>query len=61
MASQNQRLSIKHWLWICPKKKDRIIDYNIQGDIKILLGRDCEVEKVRMFSNDKEIFKEIWT
>ena len=31
--------------------------YNIQGDIKTLLERDCEVEKVMRFLNDKEILE----
>ena len=33
--------------------------YNIQGNVKMLLGRDCEVEKVRRFLKDIEIFEEI--
>ena len=32
---------------------------NIQGDIKILQGRGCEVEKVVRFLRDLEIFEEI--
>ena len=34
-------------------------NYNIQSNIKTLLGRDCEMEKVMRFFNDIEIFEEI--
>ena len=34
-------------------------NYNIQGNIKILLGRDCDVEKVMRFLKVIEIFEEI--
>ena len=33
--------------------------YNIQGNIKTLLGRDCDVEMVMRFLKDIEIFEEI--
>ena len=32
---------------------------NIQGNLNTLLGRDCVMEKVMRFLNDKEIFEEI--
>ena len=37
------------------------IKYNILGDIKILLGRDCEMEKVLIFLYHIEIFEEVET
>ena len=33
---------------------------NIQSDIIILLGRDCEVKKVMRFLKDVEVLEEIW-
>ena len=35
--------------------------FNIQGDIKTLLGRYCEVEKVTMFLKDIDIIEETST
>ena len=32
--------------------------YNIQSDIKILLGRDCEVKKVMRFLKKVGVFEE---
>ena len=34
-------------------------EYNIQGDIKKLLGKDCEVEKLTWFLKKTKIFEEI--
>ena len=34
-------------------------NYNIKGDIKTLLGRNCEAEKVMRFLVDIKIFEEI--
>ena len=33
--------------------------YNIQGDIKALLGKSCEVEKRVRFLKETEMFEEI--
>ena len=33
--------------------------YNIQSEIKILLGRDCEVKKILKFLKETEMFEEI--
>ena len=33
--------------------------YNIQGDIKTLLGKSCEVEKMMRFLIEAEMFEEI--
>ena len=35
------------------------IKYNIKSDMKILLGKDCEVEKIMKFLKEIEIFEEI--
>ena len=34
--------------------------HNIQGDLRTLLGKDCEVEKMMRFLRDIGMFKEIW-
>ena len=39
--------------------EERQKKYNIQGNIKILLGRDCIEEKIIRFFKDIEIFEEI--
>ena len=33
--------------------------YNIQGDIRTLLGKDCEVEKIMRFIKGIRMFEEI--
>ena len=33
--------------------------YNIKSDIRTLLGRDCEVEKVMKYFKDIRVFEEI--
>ena len=33
--------------------------HNIQGDIRILLGKDCEVEKIMRFLREMGMFEEI--
>ena len=38
---------------------DNKIKYNIQGDIKTLLERDCKVEIVMKFLKDIKMFEEI--
>ena len=35
--------------------------YNMQSDIEILLGKDCEVEKIIKFLKELEIFEKILT
>ena len=35
--------------------------YNIQSNIKTILGKDCEVKKIIKFLKKREIFKEILT
>ena len=39
------------------KRQQKI--YNIHSDIEILLGRDCEVEKVMKLLREIEILEEI--
>ena len=34
-------------------------NYGIQSNIKILLGKDCKVEKIMNFLREIEIFEEI--
>ena len=43
---------VPHW-------RDRGKNYNIQDNIKTLLGRDFEVEKVMRFLKEVGVFKEI--
>ena len=33
---------------------------NIQSDIRTLLGKDCEMEKIMRFLREMGIFEEIW-
>ena len=40
-----------------PQKRDTK-KYNIQNNIRMLLGRDCEVEKMSRFPRDVEVFEE---
>ena len=39
----------------CPQWRDSSKKYNIQSNIRKLLGRDCEVEKVEYLMKDKII------
>ena len=41
-----ERLTIKHCLYEFSQCKDIRDKYNIEGDIKIILGRNCELGKV---------------
>ena len=41
-----------HW-------RDSRKKYNIQGDVRTLLGKDCEVEKMMRFLREIGIFEEI--
>ena len=50
---------IKYFLQDYPKWKDSRKKYNIQGDIRSLLGKDCEVEKMMRFLKETEMFEEI--
>ena len=49
VACGKQSLAIKHYLQDCPEWRDSRKKHNFQGDIKILLGKDCEVEKMMRF------------
>ena len=53
----NQRLTIKHCLKDYPQWKDSRKKYNIQGDIRTLLGNVCEVEKIMRFLGEKEYLR----
>ena len=45
-ACRNQRLTIKHCLQDCLQWRDSRKKHNIQANISVLLGKDCEVEKI---------------
>ena len=49
VSSRNQTLIIKYYLMECLQWSDPIKKYNIQSDIKTLLGKDCEVEKIMRY------------
>ena len=42
-----------------PQWKDSRKKYSIQGDIKTLLGKNCEVEKMMKFFREIGMFEEI--
>ena len=54
LENDNKTLPTK----LSPMKGQQKI-YNIQDDIKTLLGRDCEVEKIMRFLKGIGMFKEI--
>ena len=58
-ACGNQSLTIKHCLQECPQWRDSRVKYNIQGDIRTLLGKDCEVEQMMKFLKEIGKFEEI--
>ena len=58
-ACGNQRLTIKHYLQDCLQWKDNRKKYNIQGNIRTLLGKSCEMEKMMRFPKETKMFKEI--
>ena len=58
--AENQRLTIKNCLLNCPQKRDSRKKYNIQGDIRALLRKDCEMEKIIRFLKETEMFEEIY-
>ena len=43
------RLTIGHCIQDCPQWRNSKKKHNIQGDIRRLLGKDCEVEKIMRF------------
>ena len=43
----------------CPQWRDSRKKHNIQGDIRTLLGKECEVEKMMRFLRDIGLFEEI--
>ena len=51
----NQTLPPRMPQWINSRRK-----YNIQDDIKTLLGRECEVKKILKFHKQIKKFEEIW-
>ena len=55
----NQRLAMKYCPQDCPRWRDSRKKNNIQGDIRTLLGKDCEVEKTMRFLKGIGIFEEI--
>ena len=57
-ACGNQSLIIKHCLQDCPQCRDKRKKHNIQGDLRTILKKDCEMEKMR-FLREKGLFKEI--
>ena len=58
-ACGNQSLTIKHCLKDCLQWKNSRKKHNIQSDIRTLLGKDCEVEKIMRFLNGIGMFEEI--
>ena len=55
----NQSLTVKHYLQDCPQWRDSRTKHGIQGDIRALLGKDCEVEQMMKFLKEIGKFKEI--
>ena len=55
----DQRLTIKHCLQDCPQWRDSRRKYIIQGDLRALLGMNCEVEKIMRCFKETEMFEEI--
>ena len=58
-ASGDQRLTIKHYLQDCPQWRDSRKKYNIQSDIRTLLGKNCEEEKMMRFLKETEMLEDI--
>ena len=56
---RDQRLTIKQCLQDCSQWRDSRKKHNLQGDIRTLLGKDCEVEKAMRIHKDIGIFEEI--
>ena len=42
-----------------PQWRDKRKKYNVLSDVRILLGRDCEVEKVMRYFKNIRMFKKI--
>ena len=57
-ACGNQSLTIRHCLLDCPQWRDSRKEHNIQGDIRTLLGKDCEIEMMMRFLRER-MFEEI--
>ena len=59
----NQETSVheerKYCIQECSRKRDRRKNYNIKDNIKTLLGKHYEVEKIMRFLKEIEIFEEI--
>ena len=55
----NQSLTIKHCLQECPQWRDSRVKCNIQGDIRTLFGKDCEVQQMMKFLKEIGKFEEI--
>ena len=55
----NQSLTVKHCLQDCPQWRNSRTKHNVQGDIKALLGKDCEVEQMMKFLKEIGKFEEI--
>ena len=49
----------KTFLTRLPQWRDSRKKHNIQGDIRTLLGKECEVEKMMRFLRERELFEEI--
>ena len=58
-ASGDQKLTIIHFLQDCPQWRDSRKKYNVQGDIRTLLGKDSEVEEMMRSLRDIGLFDEI--
>ena len=54
LDTNNKTLPTRLPLW-----KDSRRKYNIQGDLRALLGKSCEVEKMMRFLKETELFEEI--
>ena len=51
----NQRLTINHSLQDCPQWRDSRKNYTIQGDMRTLLRKSCEVEKMMRFLKETDV------
>ena len=54
---KNQTLTITHCSWNAPMEGHQKKS-SVQSDIRMLLGKDCEVEKVISFLKEVGVFEE---
>ena len=56
---QRPETNNKTCLQDCPQWRDSRKKYNVQGDLRTAMGKDCEVEKIMRFLKETEMFEEI--